>query len=139
VRTWLLDTGPVVAYLDASEPAHDDVASRLDGFTGRLVTTGAVITEVTHFVSASREGAHLAAKLVASARVEIYDLCQPPELLESARLMEKYADTPMDFADATLVLLSEAFDVRDILTLDRRGFSTYRTRRRRAFRLVLDE
>jgi predicted nucleic acid-binding protein len=30
----------------------------------------------------------------------------------------------MDFADATLVLLPHKIDVRDILTLDRRGFST---------------
>ena len=52
--------------------------------------------------------------------------------------MQKYADTPMDFADATLVLLAEALDLRDVLTLDRRGFSTYRTRRRRSLGLVLD-
>jgi len=31
----------------------------------------------------------------------------------------------MDFADATLVLLAEELGVMDILTLDRRGFSTY--------------
>ena len=35
-------------------------------------------------------------------------------------------------------ILAEALDARDVLTLDRRGFSTYRTRRRRGFRLVLD-
>lgn len=39
--------------------------------------------------------------------------------------------------DATLVRLAEGLDVHDILTLDRRGFSTYRSRRRRAFKLVL--
>jgi predicted nucleic acid-binding protein len=52
--------------------------------------------------------------------------------------MEKFADTPMDFADATLVLLAEAIGVHDVFTLDRRGFSAYRTRKRRGFRLVLD-
>jgi predicted nucleic acid-binding protein len=41
--------------------------------------------------------------------------------------MRKYSDTPMDFADAALVLLAEAIGILDILTLDRRGFSTYRT------------
>ncbi len=44
----------------------------------------------------------------------------------------------MDFADATLVLLAEALDARDVLTLDRRGFAAYRTRMGRAMRLVLD-
>jgi predicted nucleic acid-binding protein len=52
--------------------------------------------------------------------------------------MHQYRDTPMDFADATLVLLAEALSVSEILTLDRRGFATYRTRRRRHFRLILD-
>jgi hypothetical protein len=39
-------------------------------------------------------------------------------------------------ADATL-LLAEALEVREVLTLDARGFSTYRTRNGRALRLVL--
>lgn len=139
MKSWLLDTGPLVAYLDAGDPEHDAVASCLDDFAGQLSTTSAVITEAMHFVAAGREGARLLAEFVTATRTEVYDLCRPPELLEAAQLMEKYADTPMDFADATLVLLAEALDVRDILTLDRRGFSTYRTRRRRGFRLVLDK
>ena len=51
--------------------------------------------------------------------------------------MSKYSDTPMDFADATLVLLAEELGVAEILTLDRRGFTAYRTRKGKAFRLVL--
>jgi len=50
--------------------------------------------------------------------------------------MARYSDTPMDFADATLVQLADAVGVIDILTLDRRGFSTYRTAKGKAFRLV---
>jgi predicted nucleic acid-binding protein len=41
----------------------------------------------------------------------------------------------MDFADATLVLLAGTLGITDIVTLDRRGFSTYRTSRGKAFRL----
>jgi predicted nucleic acid-binding protein len=51
--------------------------------------------------------------------------------------MKKYLDTPMDFADATLILLSEEIGVTEILTLDRRGFSTYRTSKGKSFRLAL--
>jgi len=138
VTTWLLDTGPVVAYLDAHDPRHREVASCLEAFSGQLVTTSAVVTEAMHFVSAGREGPRLLAEFVTASRTEVYDLCRPPELLEAALLMERYSDTPMDFADATLLLLAEALDARDVLTLDRRGFSTYRTRRRRGLRLVLD-
>ena len=138
MKCWLIDTGPLVAYLDAADPGHGEVVACLEDFSGQLATTSAVIAEAMHFVSARKDGACLLAGFVALSRTEVYDLCRPPELLEAALLMQKYADTPMDFADATLVLLAEALDVRDILTLDRRGFSTYRTRRQRSLRLVLD-
>lgn len=138
MRTWLLDTGPLVAYLDATDPAHPAVASRWDGFSGRLATTSAVITEAMHFVAPSPKGPGYLAMLVGASHMEVYDLTQAPELQEAAALMEKYADTPMDFADATLVLLAEALDVEDVFTLDRRGFAAYRTRNARAFRSVLD-
>jgi hypothetical protein len=138
VKAWIVDTGPLVAYLDAADPAHTLVAARWEGFTGRLVTTSAVITESMHFVAASPKGPRHLAELVAGSGMEVYDLSQPPELHMAAALMEKYADTPMDFADATLVLLAEALGIHDILTLDRRGFLTYRTRAGRALGLVLD-
>jgi predicted nucleic acid-binding protein len=138
VKTWLVDTGPLVAYLDAGDPSHAEVASRLDEFSGVLATTSAVTTEAMHLLALSRDGPRTLAELVAVSGMEVYDLCRPPELHEAVALMEKYADTPMDFADATLVLLAEGLKIHDVLTLDRRGFSTYRTRQRRHFQLVLD-
>ena len=44
----------------------------------------------------------------------------------------------MDFADATLVRAAEQLGIVEVLTLDRRGFSTYRMSKGRGFRLVLD-
>lgn len=137
MRTWIVDTGPIVAYLDARDPDHARVAQRWDGFTGHLATTGAVVTECVHFVGQVREGPRRLAELVADSAMDVYDLTRPPELREAARLMEKYADTPMDFADATLALLAEALGLEDVFTLDYRGFSVYRTRQGRALRLVL--
>jgi predicted nucleic acid-binding protein len=138
MRTWLVDTGPLVSYLDARDSSHEAVADRLSGFTGGLATTSAVITETMHLLSGVPSGPRLLAELVRASGVGVFDLCQPPELDAAAALMEKYADTPMDFADATLVLLAEALGQQEILTLDRRGFSTFRTRRGRPFRRVLE-
>lgn len=45
--------------------------------------------------------------------------------------MKKYADVPMDFVDALLVVVAEEHKVHDVLTLDRRGFMTYRVGRER--------
>lgn len=137
MKTWLIDTGPLVAYLDAGDPEHATVVKRLDGFEGRLVSSSAVITEAMHFVSAGTEGPRALSDFVSGSAVDIYDPTRPPDLSAAVSLMEKYRDVPMDFADGTLVLLGEALGVRDVLTLDRRGFNVYRTRRGRAFRLVL--
>jgi uncharacterized protein len=56
-------------------------------------------------------------------------------LTRASALMEKYRDIPMDFADATLVSLAEETDTGEILTLDRRGFGTYRMHGNKAFTL----
>jgi predicted nucleic acid-binding protein len=47
--------------------------------------------------------------------------------------MERYADAPMDHADATLVAAAEALDTATAFTLDRRGFTTYRLPRGKRF------
>lgn len=138
MKVWLLDTGPLVAYLDGRDPAHRDVAERLEGFTGRLVSTSAVITEAMHFVSDSSEGPEALSNFANAVGLLVYECAHPIQIKDAVRLMNKYADTPMDFADATLVLLADQLSVRDILTLDRRGFSTYRTGRGKPFQLVLD-
>jgi len=53
--------------------------------------------------------------------------------------MNKYANTPMDFPDATLVWIAEQTRTDNVLTLDRRGFSSFRFRKSRRFKLVLDD
>lgn len=135
---WLIDSGPLVAYVDRNDPAHVTVASRLDTFTGRLVTTGAVVAEAVYFVSAMRRGPGVLARLIEDSGVRVYDLCQPRELASAVRLMERYAHVPMDLPDATLLLLAEGLGAEEVLTLDRLGFSTYRTRQGRSLRLALD-
>lgn len=134
---WLLDTGPLVAYLDATDGQHVAIAPTLDAFKGQLVTTGAVITEAMFLLADTPNGPRSLAEFIGSSDTLVYDLAQPPELEAAASLMERYDDTPMDYADATLVLLADALHLTTVLTLDRRGFTTYRTPSRKAFKLAL--
>jgi predicted nucleic acid-binding protein len=138
MRSWLVDTGAFVAYLNRADPMHEAVAARLESFSGQLATTGAVVTEVMHFVSDAPEGPASFAELLVGSNVQVAEAMQPRHVLAAAVLMKKYADTPMDFADATLVALAEQLGLTDILTLDRRGFAAYRTSKGKRFRLVLD-
>ena len=133
-----MDTGPLVAYLDVRDSAHVQAAEFLSSFTGHLITTGPTIVEAMYCVSAIPEGPEALANFVHAARLLIHESTQPFQLKEAARLMSKYSDTPMDFADATLVLLADRLNIYDIATLDRRGFSTYRTPRGKSFRLIMD-
>ena len=138
MRLLLLDTGPLVAYLDSRDHAHDEAAECLNAFAGTLVTTSAVIAEAMYFVSAIPEGPEALATFAHAVGLLVYECAQPLQLKDAARLMRKYDDTPMDFADATLVLLADKLGISEIVTLDRRGFSTYRTGRGKNFRLHLD-
>ena len=135
----LLDTGPLVALLDRSEPDHARVQGFMAHLRGsRLVTTGAVITEAFYFLSDVRDGpANLFSFLDASA-TEVRNAFSPEALAAAVRLITKYADVPMDFPDATLVWIAESSGIDRILTLDRRGFSSFRFGKNRRFKLLLD-
>ena len=52
--------------------------------------------------------------------------------------MQRYADRPMDFADATLVHAANRAGVSTVFTIDHDDFLTYRLDGRRRFRVVPD-
>lgn len=138
MKFWLLDTGPIIAFLDGKDPDHAIVCDALEQFNGRFITTSAVIVEAMHLVSNVRCGAELLVNFLAVSQTQIHDCCGLDELAQATLLMNRYADTPMDFADASLVLLSNRLRIYSVCTLDRRGFRTYRSGKK-AFHLVLDE
>jgi predicted nucleic acid-binding protein len=51
-------------------------------------------------------------------------------------LMHRYADRPMDFADATLVHVADREGLRTILTIDHSDFETYRIGRSAKFPIL---
>lgn len=135
---WLLDTGPIVAFLDDADAAHQRVVHAFEQFAGRFVTTDAVIVEAMHLVSRSPAGPGVLIDFLFSSQAAIHSSMSADDLLQAGQLLTKYADMPMDFADATLVLLAGRLRITAVCTLDRRGFRTYRSGARKAFDLVLD-
>ncbi|WP_420467846.1 type II toxin-antitoxin system VapC family toxin [Panacagrimonas sp.] len=105
-----------------------------DGF----ITTHAVITEACHLLY-RREHAGAMLQLVEALRdgpVEVLEL-DTEELPRIARLMHQYRDLPMDYADASLVLLAEHLGHGRILTTDRRDFRNYRWKHHHPFENLL--
>ena len=128
----LLDTGPWVALIDKSESRHLDCVRWLKNFRGRLYSTEAVLTEVMYLLNFSTDAQLAALEFVVRFVVEIV-----PADIESIRkvknLIAKYADLPMDYADATLVYLASETGIRNIVTFDRKDFSVYRLNKSKPF------
>jgi hypothetical protein len=100
-----------------------------------MLTTEPVLTEAMHLLSRARGGP--AACLAFFDRGGAVLVPQSRESLRrSAALMERYANVPMDFADATLVALAEETRRSAVFTLDRRGFGAYRLGARGTFAIV---
>ena len=136
VMEMLLDTGPIVATLDRSDPAHSRSREALFAFSGQLWTTSAVVTEAMHLLKGDFKGPRRLVEFIGASNLRIEECSALPDLEQAVLLMEKYADTPMDFADATLILLADVRKARQICTLDRRGFTTFRSLDGKRFTMV---
>ena len=89
-----------------------------------------------HLLKDGRNGPRRLAEFVHAAGVHVFECTRAQELLSAVSLMEKYSDTPMDFADATLILLSDEIGTNQIVTLDRRGFAIFRSRKGKHFEIL---
>lgn len=128
----LLDTGALVSILDRSQREHQAFADFFRNWSDEVVTTEAVVTESTHLLARVRGGSIACLDFVLSGGAVLVPLSQGA-LRRSRELMARYADCPMDFADATLVVLAEDLKATKILTTDRKDFSIYRIAGRRRF------
>lgn len=132
----LVDTGPLVACFNPDDQDHKPCLEKLRTLKGRrLVTTLAVVTETLYLLDFSLRNQQKLLQFTASGVLDILELA-PEDFLTIADLMEKYRNCPMDFADATLVVLSERLRTRQILTLDHRDFDIYRTSRGQPFEKI---
>jgi hypothetical protein len=131
----LLDTGPFVALVDRSEELHDECVAALENWTGPVVTTEAVLTETLYLVGPQWRAQKVALEFILRGAFQLVPSSHT-SLQRVVALMERYRNVPMDFADATLVVLGEELETDRVFTLDRRGFSTYRMNRRKPFRVI---
>jgi uncharacterized protein len=134
-RDLLLDTGPIVATLDAGDQWHDPCVEIWETVLDRCLTTEAVVAEACHLVGRGGGSAVVPLEFLLAAQIPIVGLDTNLHR-HMARLMARYADVPMDYADAGLVALAEALDLSAVVTTDRRGFAAYRRAGRRRFDIL---
>jgi uncharacterized protein len=135
VRPVLLDTGVIVALLDRSERYHRVCVEAIAEVQGPLITCEAVMAETCYLLRNLLGAAETVVENVAQGIFQI-----PFQLSRSApevrRILQKYRDRPIDFADACLIHLADQTGTGEILTIDR-DFEVYRWGRNRPFRLVV--
>lgn len=132
MKRLLVDTGPLVAILDAGDASHARCTEYMTRERSRLVTTWPVVTEAMYLLGMLAAQAALLARIT-SGTLEIADILDQAERMAS--LMTKYQNVPMDLADASQVAVAEREGLDTIFTLDD-DFLAYRLGGRRAFRVV---
>jgi hypothetical protein len=123
----LTDTGPLVALLDKDDSYHAACVAAAQSLPfGPLLTTWPCFTEAMYLLGRVGGYPYQAElwKLRTAGRLVLHDLTAA-ETDRMAVLMEKYQDTPMDLADASLVVVAETRSLRRVFTVDR-DFWVYR-------------
>ena len=132
-RSVLVDTGFLVALLSRRDAAHPWAVTQASRLPPPWSTCESVLSEVAHLVG-PRGTKSLTALLRRGAVLCRFRLGDDMEAV--LKLLEKYADVPMSFADACLVRMTEILGDAVLLTTDA-DFRIYRRHGRQAVPCVL--
>jgi predicted nucleic acid-binding protein len=135
MRRILIDSGPLIALFDGSDRHHGEVLEFLKSYRGELVSSLAVVTEVSHMLDFNHNVQLDFLSWIAQGGVHL-PVIEERDLEDMVKMMEKYTDIPMDFADATLVYLSHREGIEEIVSIDS-DFDIYRTLKKKMVRNVL--
>jgi uncharacterized protein len=130
----LLDTGPLVAYLNERDASHDWAVEVFSGLDPPVITCEPVLSEACFLVERNRQPGTLVLDYALESEIRV-GLQLDSELEAVRALMQRYRNVPMSLADACLVRLAEITSL-PICTLDR-DFEVYRAHRRRGLDLIM--
>jgi predicted nucleic acid-binding protein len=131
----ILDTGPLVALLDARDRHHDWAVAQWADIEPPLLTCESVISEACFLLDQTRTGSAAVFEMLVR-KVVALGFRLDDQVREVQRLRAKYSDVPMSVADASLVRMAEQFTRSAVLTLDA-DFKTYRKHTRHVIPLIL--
>lgn len=132
-----MDTGPLVAAFrrpQDQDPFTPWATKLIRSLPYPLFTCDAVLTEAAHFL---RSPAPLLSAIERGLLVSRFDTQGAARRL--SELVKKYADRPMDFADACVVYMSEQSRESKVITIDREDFTVYRRYGREPIPLLAPE
>ena len=122
-------------WFDSDDRWHRACVACLQEARFPLVTTTAVLTETFYFAVKRERPGRARLGIHSHGSISIAPITDA-DLPALEVLMHRYADRPMDFADATLVHVAEREGLSTILTIDHDDFETYRIGRNAKFRIL---
>ncbi len=133
----LVDTGPLVAYLDRSDSHHDWAKKEFQRLTRPLLTCEAVIAESLFLLRRGGIDPDGLLNLIVRGII-VLEFSLSSEINGIQQLMKTYRNVPMSLADACLVKMAETYPQSSIMTLDS-DFIIYRKSRRKTIPLLRPE
>lgn len=124
----IVDTGALLAFFNADEPAHAAVVEALTTSTDPLVVSPYVVAELDYLV-ATRYGVRAELAVLRELSGGAWDLpaVDGGDLSGIIDVIERHSDQAIGVADASNVLLAARYGTRTIATLDRRHFDVLRS------------
>jgi predicted nucleic acid-binding protein len=135
VISTLIDAGPIIALFDKDDQYHQSVMEFMRVFEGRLITTWPVLTEVSYMLDFHKRVQLDFLNWVSEGGIEIINLEQW-QLINIREIIDKYADLPADFADASLIVGAEMRNLDAIISIDS-DFSVYKLGTREKLQNIL--
>ncbi len=131
----ILDTGPLVAALDASDPEHERCAALLASSQERRLVPTCALVEVEYML---RPWPQAFPRLLADIDSGAIEPLELPKrwLLRAGDLIERYRDMSLGLVDASVIAATEMLDEPKVATLDHRHFTAVRPCHCEALRLL---
>jgi len=136
MKSTLVDAGPLIALFDKRDRFHQPVLECLAAYSGTLITTWPVITEVVYMLDFNQSAQIDFLIWLQRDALRIANL-DKEHINRLGELWQKYRDVPMDLADGSLLVIAELTGIRDILTIDS-DYYIYRTKDQRYLNNLLE-
>lgn len=133
----ILDTSALAAILRRKDEFHRWANAEVDKIVAPMLTCEAVLSE-TYFILRDIPGARRVISEMSEKSIFVVAFDYEEQKTYISKLLEKYADVPMSFADACLVRMSELYPNSAVFTLDG-DFKIYRRNGRQPIPLISPE
>ena len=133
----LLDTSGLLAALFSDQNGHDRCARALLGAQPPRLLSPFVLAELDDLIL-KHAGVEAELALLEEIARGVYELAPSDarDIGEARSTVDKYRDLRIGLADASLVVLANRHDARDVLTLDERHFRAMKPAPRQRFRIL---